>query len=748
MKMKIEFKRCLVSLLSLSMLFFSCNCLWVNAAEEENIGGSQNLSVTDLTESSGEENTSNEQYTETTEASTEATQGVTDEAEGDTLITDSIEMNLNSSGISEAALNAPAGSVCYTVCDTDDSINYFNSLGEAILYSRNAGHDQHHHDIFMLVSEYSHKGPGGTGTDIETFWNIQNAKVTIQPDASLGTDAKCTLKRGQALNNMFEIQTLGVLVLNNIVIDGENKDTSGRLIYSFGNVTLNNCELMNANVTSGDGKGAAIRMENANGRELIINDCYIHDNFSQAANAYGVGLSAQNCKVTVTNSRFENNVLRTTTTSGGGAGIYIQGEYTNPTTGQIEPNLFLTNVDVIGNKVEYVNQIPNDLDKRLVGGGGIFVTEHARVKIEDCEINNNTAPVGAGIYLGYGRIDLKDVVVTGNVAEKGAGGVYLSSHADAKRFSVQGLVIIDGNDTTDPKFNTDPGNGYPTNPVEGFSDNVYVQNNSTWGSFTASISVAGNLTEGSSIGITVLDSLDGRTTGRMSPGGQFGKAISSDLPNTTDDTTVVATTYSGLDCFFRDTNGHDPDGLYLYGGPGNANSALYGTNAIIWHEGSAPVNDVDFEFTKTDEQGTAFGLSEATFEVVDSDTSSSFAKITASTDASGKVTFKGLPVGATYYLYEIKTKSHYSLPLGYWSVVIDDAGNITVTAVSQGGYVPEFAVTESGGTKTYSLINHPQFQLPLTGGDGTGKIIVIGIAVLCTPILIKLKSFRKKEKSL
>ncbi len=681
---------------------------------------------------------------------TEATQGVTDKAEGDEISveTDSIEMNLNSPEISSAALNAPAGSVCYTVCDTNSAINYFNTLGEAILYSRNAGHDQHHHNIYMLVSEYSHKGPGGPGTDIETFWNVQNAKVTIQPDASLGADAKCTLKRGQALNNMFEIQTLGVLTLNNIIVDGENRDTSGRLIYSFGNVTLSNCELKNARVTSGDGKGAAIRMENANGRELIIDNCYIHDNYSQAANSYGAGLSAQNCKVTITDSKFENNILRTTTTSGGGAGIYIQGEYRNPTTGQIEPNLFLTNVDVIGNKVEYVNPIPNDLDKRLVGGGGIFVTEHARVKIEDCEINNNTAPVGAGIYLGYGRIDLKDVVVTGNVAEKGAGGVYLSSHADAKRFSVQGLVIIDGNDTTNPKFNTDPGNGYPTNPVEGFSDNVYVQNNSTWGSFTASISVAGNLTKGSSIGITVLDSLDGRTKGRMSPGGQFGKAINSNLPVTTDDTTVVATTYSGLECFFRDTNGHDPDGLYLYGGPGNSSSALYGTHAIIWHEGSAPVNDVDFEFIKTDEQGKAFGQNEATFEIMNPDTSSGFTKVSASTDANGKVTFTGLPVNTTYRIYETKTKLHYSLPLGYWELTVAEDGTFTLKAVSQGGYMPEFAVTDNGGTKTYSLINHPQFQLPLTGGDGTAKIIVIGIVVLCTPILIKLKSFRKKEKSL
>ncbi len=70
MKMKIKFKRCLVSLLSLSLLFLSCNCLGVNATEGENSDGSQNISVTDVTESSGEENTSSEKNTESSEIRT------------------------------------------------------------------------------------------------------------------------------------------------------------------------------------------------------------------------------------------------------------------------------------------------------------------------------------------------------------------------------------------------------------------------------------------------------------------------------------------------------------------------------------------------------------------------------------------------------------------------------------------------------------------------------------------------------
>ena len=138
MKMKIKFKRCLVSLLSLSLLFLSCNCLGVNAAEGDNSDGSQNISVTDVTESSGEENTSSGQNTETTEASTEATQGVTDKAESDetTIETDSVEMNLNSPENSNVALNAPVGSVCYMTCD-GIFVDYFTDVKVAVDYAKN-----------------------------------------------------------------------------------------------------------------------------------------------------------------------------------------------------------------------------------------------------------------------------------------------------------------------------------------------------------------------------------------------------------------------------------------------------------------------------------------------------------------------------------------------------------------------------------------------------------------------------------
>ncbi len=732
MKMKIKFKRCLVSLLSLSLLFLSCNCLGVNAAEGDNSDGSQNISVTDVTESSGEENTSSGQNTETTEASTESTQVVTDEAES----------NISYGDDSYVTMAAPEGAVCYMTCN-DAFVDYYTDVKVAVDYAKN--HSNQGDFIINLLNEQYYFS--------NSFVDVQNADVTIQPDPTTFGEDKCTLHRGESNQDLFRVQSTATLTLNNLILDGRDKAGNikrvpARMIWSFGNVNLNNCEFRYAYNLNGPANGGVIRMECDSFRKLTVNDCVFSNNTVEGASADGSAISAHNCLTEVNNTVFENNEVKTTDSNGGGT-VYVFGEYKNPNNpAELLPNLYLNYSTFKNNKVTYSSSgMGVESNKRKVGGGAVFITQLARVKMTGCVLTGNEAPSGGGVYLNFGRIDIKDTEITENIAEKIGGGIYFSAHADSKRVSVQGKVIIANNVAQDPTFSDLSEIDYPKNVPKNWGNNVYLQNKDHWGEFAQSISLAGDLTEGSSIGITAMDSVNDVTKGRMSPEGQFGKAISSTLsPTANPDPTVPATTYSGLKYFFRDTNGHDPDGLYLYGGPGNSSSALYGTHAIIWHEGSPPVNDVDFEFIKTDEQGKAFGQNEATFEIMNPDTSSGFTKVYASTDANGKVTFTGLPVNTTYRIYETKTKLHYSLPLGYWTLTVAEGGTFTVEAVSQGGFVPEFAYNET--SKTYSLINHPQFQLPLTGGDGTAKIIVIGIVVLCTPILIKLKSFRKKEKSL
>ena len=592
------------------------------------------------------------------------------------------------------------------------------------------------------------------------------ADVTIQPDPSFGEN-KCIVYRGASTQDLFRVQSTATLTLKNLILDGRTEEdgniinrVQARMIWSFGNVNLDNCEFRYAYNLNGPAKGGVIRMEQDNNRELIISDCYFHDNVVEGGSANGAAISAEYCKTTITSSKFENNTVKSLDSSGGGGAIYVYGRFrTAPGSQQYVPNLILADVELIENRV--TANATTDLDKLKVGGGGIYVTEHAWVTLDGCTITGNSAPTGGGIFYNFGIVDIADIAdtdITGNTADKIGGGIFFNNSVDAKRFSVRGRVVIDGNTATNPQI-IGAGTPYPSTVDINFGNNVMLYNSTN--DAPQSISVVGNLTDGSSIGITAIDSNNQTTKDRMKSGGQFGKALGSGILNVPvpqslgDYVTGIengylmdASQYSGLNCFFRDTNGYAEDDSYLYGEAGTNTSALYQKRAIVWKKGSAPVNDVDFEFTKTDEQGSPFGQNEATFEIMNPDTSSGFTKVYASTDANGKVTFTGLPVNTTYRIYETKTKLHYSLPLGYWELTVADDGTFTLKAVSQGGYMPEFAVTDNGGTKTYSLINHPQFQLPLTGGDGTAKIIVIGIVVLCTPILIKLKSFRKKEKSL
>ena len=499
MKMKIKFKRCLVSLLSLSLLFLSCNCLGVNAAEGDNSDGSQNISVTDVTESSGEENTSSGQNTETTEASTEATQGVTDKAESDetTIETDSVEMNLNSPENSNVALNAPVGSVCYMTCD-GIFVDYFTDVKVAVDYAKN-NWSQGDFIINLLNQQYYFSN---------NIVDVQMADVTIQPDPSFGEN-KCIVYRGASTQDLFRVQSTATLTLKNLILDGRTEEdgniinrVQARMIWSFGNVNLDNCEFRYAYNLNGPAKGGVIRMEQDNNRELIISDCYFHDNVVEGGSANGAAISAEYCKTTITSSKFENNTVKSLDSSGGGGAIYVYGRFrTAPGSQQYVPNLILADVELIENRV--TANATTDLDKLKVGGGGIYVTEHAWVTLDGCTITGNSAPTGGGIFYNFGIVDIADTDITGNTADKIGGGIFFNNSVDAKRFSVRGRVVIDGNTATNPQI-IGAGTPYPSTVDINFGNNVMLYNSTN--DAPQSISVVGNLTDGSSIGITAIDS--------------------------------------------------------------------------------------------------------------------------------------------------------------------------------------------------------------------------------------------------
>ncbi|HCC35677.1 MAG TPA: hypothetical protein DEQ02_08625 [Ruminococcaceae bacterium] len=115
-----------------------------------------------------------------------------------------------------------------------------------------------------------------------------------------------------------------------------------------------------------------------------------------------------------------------------------------------------------------------------------------------------------------------------------------------------------------------------------------------------------------------------------------------------------------------------------------------------------------------------------------------------------EVEFKALTAGQ-YKLEETKTLPGYEFPAGYWIITVDPSEEIYVDrfTFTAAGSPMAFGVDKNGtdadtSDDFYTLINYPEFVMPLSGGKGAipftiGGIVLIGLAVILT-VLFKKKS--------
>ena len=127
------------------------------------------------------------------------------------------------------------------------------------------------------------------------------------------------------------------------------------------------------------------------------------------------------------------------------------------------------------------------------------------------------------------------------------------------------------------------------------------------------------------------------------------------------------------------------------------------------------------------------------------------------TDALGQVVLGELPTGI-YTLIETKAPSGYELPVGQWTLVID-AGNtdsgeddwkIEYKAKSDSILPPAvIRVPDSGGNPpSYRIVNTKPFSVGMTGMNGTGGIIFLGLALmLIAGIGYSIYQYKGKKKS-
>lgn len=201
------------------------------------------------------------------------------------------------------------------------------------------------------------------------------------------------------------------------------------------------------------------------------------------------------------------------------------------------------------------------------------------------------------------------------------------------------------------------------------------------------------------------------------------------------------------------------------------NDMMFNTRVTLWVAEGA-----DFQFIKTDEEGTPFGADEATFQLyscqhqhdascgglndpascthqhdelagaesqaggcwaVEGDTVK-----TSSTSATGVVTFDKLKSGQ-YMLAETKTREGYQLPLGQWLIEMDiDTKDVKITA--KGEMPPAFAIVEDTEEKLeLRLPNYKIMDMPATGGPGTLGLVVGGVVMIGLGVILMIMLWRK-----
>lgn len=284
----------------------------------------------------------------------------------------------------------------------------------------------------------------GGWTDNFTHRDLANKKTTLDLNGNilLGSATGTTTMDGFVLKN-------GNGSLDVAPVNGKYGGAI-RVIYST--AVISNCEMHNndANDGLGFGGGGAVY---AIGADVTVAGCHIHHNDATRGGAIYLYQSS----ATLTGNTIELNTVATGgTTNPDGAGVAIHDCSTvtmvdNVITGNdgaINGGGFwivnTTSVDITGGEITG-HTVTNDgggirasstalsvTGTRIAGnsggffGGAIAAMDTCTTTLVDCEIQSNTALIGAGVTVNFGEAYLRHNLVTGNGATSTGGGMYIA----------------------------------------------------------------------------------------------------------------------------------------------------------------------------------------------------------------------------------------------------------------------------------------------------------------------------------
>ena len=173
------------------------------------------------------------------------------------------------------------------------------------------------------------------------------------------------------------------------------------------------------------------------------------------------------------------------------------------------------------------------------------------------------------------------------------------------------------------------------------------------------------------------------------------------------------------------------------------------TNTVAVYDNEAKAEDTTtvtlggFSFTKTDAEGNHVGEGDATFKIAGKDGTATPTTDTASTNANGVVTFKGLADG-TYTVTETANSEVYADYMAKFEVTIANGDAAAMNGTDIYGLAGD--ATDVDAAATYTVKNVKNItQLPLTGAAGTALFTVLGLLIAGAGALVYMKSRNVKH---
>jgi len=230
----------------------------------------------------------------------------------------------------------------------------------------------------------------------------------------------------RVVNLNLSIENKSKVRFEHIEISGANTNHDGAGIYAFsGYTTLGKGTVIKNNTTSGDGGGVYV------GEHCIIEDGVV---IAQNSAAYGGGIYDKSSELTINGGLITKNNAQF---FGGGissgnssSSLFTVNNCTisENMAGENGGGLYACGESIINNVV-----IVNNSAKANGGGiyrkeiNGNYGKEYKGLTINNCDIRENTAEFGAGMYLFSGKCTLSTGNIKKNKATFVGGGVYVDS---------------------------------------------------------------------------------------------------------------------------------------------------------------------------------------------------------------------------------------------------------------------------------------------------------------------------------